>query len=148
MADFIDDEHMRDTVLACADLAGRAGARHFQIGYLHDDVPVAEAGWYAHAQYRGARVQVDNQPGPAEAAEALARRLLTGAQCRCGRLVALSTAGAVAFDGVTLADGSRWSTADARRAGQCLWRRVGARWEPSCPVPSDRPTRRERRRRG
>jgi hypothetical protein len=134
-----------NVVIACADLVGRAGARQFQIGYVHDDVPVDQAGWYAHAQYRGARIQVTDQRGPAQAADALARRILTGAQCRCGRLAALSADGAVAYEDVAMADGTRWTAAEARAAGQCLWRRLGQRWEPSCPTPSDRPTRRERR---
>jgi hypothetical protein len=34
-------------------MAGRAGAREFEIGYLHDDVPLEDAGWYAHVQYQG-----------------------------------------------------------------------------------------------
>lgn len=137
------DPEARNVVVACADLVGRAGARGFQIGYLHDDVPADQAGWYAHAQYRGARITADNHRGPVEAAEALARRLLTGAKCRCGRLVALSRSGAVAFDGTVVADGSRWTVADARSAGQCRWERRGARWEPSCPVPGGRPSRRQ-----
>lgn len=39
-------------MIACVDLVGRCGAREFEIGYLHDDVPVAQAGWYASAFYR------------------------------------------------------------------------------------------------
>lgn len=123
-----------DAVIATADLIGRAGATSFQIGYLHDDVPVAEAGWYAHAQYRGARLIVEDQPGPTEAAEALARRILTGAKCRCGRLVALSDDGALAFDGVLLTDGSRWTVDDAKKAGMCRWTRIGRRWVMGCQV--------------
>lgn len=140
-----DNIEMGEAVIACADLVGRAGARGFQIGYLHDDVPVELAGWYAYAQYQGARITESDHVGPAEAAEALARRLLTGAKCRCGRLVALSRDGARAFNSV-LADGSRFTVEDAQRVGQCLWVRQGRRWEPSCPVPSDRPSRRDRRR--
>jgi hypothetical protein len=125
-----------DAVVAAADLVGRAGAREFEIGYLHDDVPVEEAGWYANAKYRGTRITEENHRGPTEAAEALARRILTGARCRCGKLVALSDDGAVAFDNVTMADGSKWSAKKARKAGQCRWTRVGKRWEPSCDMPS------------
>lgn len=128
----------RNQVLACADLVGRAGARQFEIGYLHDDVPVEEAGWYCHAMYRGARLQVENQPGPAAAASALAQKLLTGAKCRCGRLVALRRGEAFAFFTTRLADGTQWTAGEAASAGQCLWRLVGDRWEPSCPVPVDR----------
>lgn len=98
-----------DMVIACYDLAGRCGATECTIGYLHDDVPVDQAGWYAHAQYRGARITVEDQPSPDAAAYALAVRLLTGGTCRCRRPV-------------TLADD---------RPG-CRWRLVGARWEPSC----------------
>lgn len=122
----------QDAVIACADLVGRAGATEFQIGYLHDDVPADQAGWYAHAQYKGARITAEDHPGPAEAADALACQLLAGARCRCGRLVALSDHGAVAFEG-QMADGSTWSVEEARAAGQCRWRRVGPRWEMGCP---------------
>lgn len=123
-----------DAIIACADLVGRAGATGFQIGYLHDDVPAEEAGWYAHAQYRGARVIAEDHPGPVEAAEALARRLLTGAKCRCGRLVALSDHGALAY-GARLVDGSTWTPEQAAKAGQCRWTRNGRTWTPGCDAP-------------
>lgn len=126
---------MDNIVVACADLVGRAGARGFQIGYLHDDVPADQAGWYAHAQYRGARITTQDHPGPAEAADALARKILTGGRCRCGRLVALDTSGAVACANATMADGSTWTVDQAAAAGQCLWTRTGNRWNPSCPEP-------------
>lgn len=128
----------RDQVIACADLVGRAGARQFEIGYLHEDVPLEQAGWYAHAQYRGARITAENQPGPAAAAMALARKLLTGAKCRCGRLVALRSDEAVAFRKTGMADGTTWTAQEAAKAGQCRWRLAGDRWRPSCPVPADR----------
>jgi hypothetical protein len=104
-----------DVVLACADLVDRAGAASFEIGYLHDDVPIEQAGWYAHAQYRGARITAEDQPSPTGAALALAERLLRGATCRCGAPVTLSDS-----------------------AGGCRWRLVGQRWEPGCdadPLP-------------
>lgn len=125
----------QDRVLACANLVGRSGAREFQIGYLNDEAPHA---WYAHAMFRGARLQVENQAGPAQAAMALAVKILTGAKCRCGRLVALRPGGAVAFRETRMADGTQWSAAEAARAGQCRWRLAGDRWEPSCPVPANR----------
>jgi len=121
-----------DALVACADLVGRTGAKHFQIGYLHDDVSAEDAGWYAHAQYKGARITEENHRGPVEAAEALARRLLTSARCRCGKLAALSDAGAMVYGGAHLVDGSTWNAEDARRAGQCRWTRVGSRWEMGC----------------
>jgi hypothetical protein len=123
-----------DAVVAAADLAGRAGATSFEIGYLHDGVPAEEAGWYAHAQYRGTRVTEDGR-GPVEAAEALARRLLTGAKCKCGRLVALSGRGAVVHGGQRMADGSSFTPEQASAAGQCRWTRMGRRWEPGCDAP-------------
>lgn len=119
-----------DAVVACADLAGRTGATGFQIGYLSDDPP---HGWYAYAQYRGARISADDQPGPSEAADALSRRLLQGARCQhCKGLVTLSGDGAFAFRKATLTDGTTWDAADAARAPQCRWRRMGARWARGC----------------
>lgn len=128
-------DEQRNQVIACADLVGRAGARQFEIGYLNDDPPHA---WYAHAMYRGARIQVENHDDPAAAAMALAEKLLTGAQCRCGRLVALRGDGAVAFQKTRLADGTDWTAKQAAKAGQCRWRLAGGRWEPSCPAPANR----------
>lgn len=102
-----------DALIACVDLVGRAGASGFDIGYLHDDVPVEQAGWWAAAYYQGARIQVDDHQSPTLAAQALAERLLRGATCRCGQLVALS----------------------GGRDG-CRWRLVGAKWEPGCDAPA------------
>jgi hypothetical protein len=127
----------QDAIVAAADLVGRTGARELQVGYLHDGVPAEDAAWYAHAQYRGARIIEENHRGPGEALDALARRLLGGARCRCGALVALSDRGAVAFPG-RMADGSTWGEGAIRAAGQCRWTLVGSRWEPSCPEPVDR----------
>lgn len=122
----------QDAMTACADLVGRTGARELEIGYLHDDVPADQAAWYAHAKYRGARITADDHRGPVEAVEALARRLLTGAQCKCGRLVALSDDGAVAFDSAHLTDGTEWNAEHAAAAGQCRWTRNGNRWVSAC----------------
>lgn len=125
-----------DAVKACVDLVGRSGGRGFQIGYLHDDVPAAEAGWWAHAQFQGARISVEKQPGPAAAASALAVEVLTGAKCQCGSLVQLFDGGAT-FRGTrnsaaTLADGTTWAAAEAEAAGQCRWVREGPRWVKGC----------------
>lgn len=107
-----DIDMNEDAVIACMDLVGRAGARDFQIGYLHDDVPMEKAGWYATAFYQVARISADDHQSPTLAAMALAERLLRGATCRCR-------------EPVTLSDG---------RAG-CRWRLVGAKWEPGCDAP-------------
>ena len=121
-----------DAVIACADLAGRTGAKEFQVGYLHDDVPVEQAGWYAHAQYQGARISAGDRASPDEACDALARKLLTGAQCQhCKGLVALGDDGAAAYPGL-MANGKRWTEAEIRAAGGCRWRRMGDRWVRGC----------------
>jgi hypothetical protein len=104
-----------DVVAACANLTDRCGASGFEIGYLHDDVPVEQAGWHASAEFKGARIMVEDQQSPTMAAFALAARLLTGAQCKCGRPV-------------TMTDD---------RPG-CRWRLMGPRWEPGCSAPAVR----------
>ena len=124
-----DDE---DRLIAAAELVGRTGARGLEIGYLHDDVPAEDAAWYAQAQYQGSRIITENHTNPIEAAEALAVRLLTGAKCRCGRLVALSDDGALAFRKPVMSDGSQFTAEQAAQAGLCRWRRRGARWSAAC----------------
>jgi hypothetical protein len=104
-----------DAVIACADLVGRTGASGFEIGFLHEDVPVEDAGWYAVAFYRGARITTDERRNPSEAAMALSERLLRDAACRCGRRVALS----------------------GSQPGRCRWRLMGATWEPGCDAVAD-----------
>jgi hypothetical protein len=131
-------------VVAAADLCGRAGARQFQIGYLHEDVPAHEAGWFAHAQFRGARITAEDHSSPGDAAEALALKLLTGARCACGKLVQLTPGGALAFRRPRMADGTTWTAEEAAAAGQCRWRRVGPRWYKGCgdvPAAADAFTR-------
>lgn len=105
------DDLNEDVIKACADLVGRAGASGFEIGYVHDDVPVEDAQWYAYASYQGARLMAQDHRSPSAAALALAERLLSGAICRCRRPVSLSEV-----------------------APGCRWRLRGARWEPSCDV--------------
>jgi hypothetical protein len=102
-----------DAVVACVHLVERAGAREFELGYLHDDVPVEEAGWWAAAHYQGARISVGERRSPSEAAMALAERLLWKATCRCRKPVALS----------------------GEDPGRCRWRLMGPRWEPGCDDP-------------
>jgi hypothetical protein len=122
----------QDAVTACADLVGRTGATGLEIGYLNDDPPHL---WYAHAQFRGARISVEDQPGPVEAADALCRRLLAGAQCQhCHGLVALSDDGAFAYRSATMVNGRKWTAEEAAAAGQCRWRRMGDRWVRGCEV--------------
>lgn len=108
--------HVNDDILAaCIDLVERTGSTGFEIGYLHDDVPIEQAAWWAHAAYQGARIAVENQTSPTNAALALAQRLLNGATCRCGKLVTLSDT-----------------------TPGCRWRLIGQRWEPGCTAPAVR----------
>lgn len=105
----------QDALTAAMDLVGRTGARQFEFGYLHEDVPVEEADWWAHAQYRGVRISVEHKQGPIEAVEALARRLLDGGLCRrCGQPIRLSDEGQ-----------------------GCRWTRNGPKWTPGCDLPID-----------
>jgi hypothetical protein len=121
-----------DAVKACADLAGRTGAKSFECGYVHENVPPEQAGWYAVAMFKGTRIAAEDKTSPAEACDALAARLLSGAQCQhCRKLVTLNPAGAVAHD-VTLLSGVKWTAAEQAKAGLCHWTRNSARWERGC----------------
>lgn len=171
-----------DAIRAAAGLVGRSGAKEFQVGYTggdEDDSPCADCAivkdahgyglpewvpphefrpepirWFAHAQYRGSRITVEDQAGPVEAVEALARRILDGAECRCGRLVALSDDGAMIYPGSVRPDGTVMTderVAELTRRGQCRWTREGSHWVGACGAgkqPSTRtgPNREDRRR--
>lgn len=124
------DKYDEDAFVAAVTLIGHTGAKEFEIGYLHPDVPIQKAAWWAKAQYQGARIMVEQHISPVDAAEALAERILTGGKCTwCEGLIALNSE-------------------DAK--GQCLWRRIGRRWEPGCihghstapKAPKDRAARR------
>lgn len=124
-----------DRLIAAVDLAGRAGARGLEIGYLNEDP--ADPGWYAFAQYAGARIIAEGHATPVAAAEALARDLMTGARCAgCGRLVSLDGISAFAFTRGTLADGTVTTAAEeqarAAERGLCHWTRAGRRWDGAC----------------
>jgi hypothetical protein len=123
-----------DAIKACADLVGRMGAREFHIGHVREGVPVDEAGWFAHALFRGGeKIGVDEHLGPTEAADALCERLMTGAQClACKSVVQFRDEGAVVYEKSTLLDGRRWDAEDAKRAGLCRWRRIGPKWVRGC----------------
>jgi hypothetical protein len=145
----MDDEALSAGVM----LVGNTGARSFECGYLHDDVPTEEAAWYATAAYNGVKIIAENHPGPVAAVEALAEKLLTGARCQwCQGLVSLRDDGATAYPGSGMADGSTMpeSVEEITALGLCRWRRHGPRWEPGClhgestapGAPHDRATRR------
>lgn len=100
-----------DATIACADLCARIGATSFEVGCLDDDVPVEQARWYAHAQFRGSRVTVEDKRSPDEAADALAERLLRGGRCTlCDRIVTLVVV----------------------HETRCTWWRDGSAWVRGC----------------
>lgn len=122
-----------DRLIAAVDLVGRSGARNFEVGYLHDDVPAIQAAWWASARYKGTIIMVENEPDPWSAAEHLAVKLLTGGQCQgCGGLVALEELGGFAFFNATLVDGRSWTALEAVEAGLCRWERKGDKWIAGC----------------
>lgn len=120
------EEQKSDEVMACANLVERTGALGFEIGFLD------ETSWWATARYKGAKIMVEGNSSPDEAARALAKKLLRGARCACGKLASLSPFGAVALRSATMADGSVFTIEEARRAGQCLWQLKDGRWVPAC----------------
>jgi len=108
LPDTLDDQ----ALIAGVDLVGRSGATDFEVGYLHDDVPLEKADWYAHAKYRGARITVEHFRGPVQAVEALARKVLHGGQCtHCHRTIRLGGHG---------------------NNKVCRWQREGAKWLRGC----------------
>jgi hypothetical protein len=109
----------RDALIAGCDLVGRSGALGLECGYLHDDVPLEEASWYATARYHGAKLIVENHRSPVDAVEALARRILGGGTCaHCLKPVQLD---------------------DRLALTGCRWTRQGARWARGCEPTSPQP---------
>lgn len=99
-----------DAVVAIADLVHRLGGKFFEIGYLHDNVPMLEAGWYATATYHGAKVIAEGET-PWMAADGLAIKLLSGGRCsHCDKTV----------------------TVTGRSPKKCVWYRDGNRWDRGC----------------
>lgn len=112
-------EGQLDMILQAADMAARMGARSFQIGWTTDDVPIEEMGWYAHAQFRGARITAEST-GPAEACDALVKQLQERATCfACRRTVAWGKRERARL----LSEGTPY----------CPWKVKAGRWEPGCP---------------
>ena len=127
----LTDERDRALLLAAVDLIGRTGSIDFEVGYTDDDPALAT--WWAAARYRGARIMVEHHPGPVQAATALALRLMSGATCRCGRLVRIA--------------GQR-GPKGGRSCRYSLTQRPGVlgglRWVPGCkvaPIPITEATR-------
>ena len=124
-----------DALVAAVDLIGRTGARQLHItDGGDDDSPPGIPTWHASAMFQGARIFAEWHPGPVEAAEALACKLITGARCAwCGGLTTLSDDGATAFVGSTFAHTGEVLTEElARSLPQCRWTRQGKEWVRGC----------------
>lgn len=114
--------------MAAVELIGRTGAAEFQFGWLHDNVPFAEAGWYAKARWGGQMVTAEDHVGPVEATDALASKLVEGGMCtHC-------------FKPMTLVDDDpakcRWAL---EQSGRFLYKRgCEAEFPDDGPVPTTR----------
>lgn len=138
-----------DALRAGVDMIGRTGARSLEFGYLHEGVPVEQAGWWATALYRGTKLSSEGHRSAEEAVNGLAQRLLTGAKCtHCGGLISLFTEGGIAHAGpdgeITLLDGSKWNLSEITRF--CRYRRIGPRWVRGCERPGARGRKSKRKR--
>jgi hypothetical protein len=96
-----------DAMVALAELVGRSGASTFEV-FEDEDGRVL-----AVVHFQGARVMMDGANGN-EVALKMATRLLTGAQCKCTKLVTLDP---------------------AFSKNGCHWRLEGRSWQPGCDAP-------------
>lgn len=123
-------------ILACAEMAGRTGGQGFELGWARDGVPTDKAGWYAQADYTALgkphRVRVADLPGPAQACRAFLAQVLDGGRCtHCRRITSTNPAGVMGGDRMLL-DGTRFTDAEQRAGGICVWRRDGIHWKRGC----------------
>lgn len=119
----MDIATQRRHVLALTHLADRAGARDLEVGYLHDDVPIEEAAWWARVGYQGAHLTSENHASPGDAALGLATKIIEGSLCRCRRRAS-----------TILAEGA----SDGQGGEICRWTLIEDRWTPGCdadPIP-------------
>lgn len=117
----LPDEHLH-AIVAAAGLVGRSGGKAFNVGYLDETPRMEDARWWASAEYRGAKVIIDEQQSPALACELLARRILEGGRCaHCRQRVTLKQVRS-SFGNFNVAGGTR----------HCRWFRVGPRWFRGC----------------
>lgn len=125
-----------DRLVAAVEVIGRGAANGLELGWTNDDDDPLPGYWYATASWRGVKVIVEQQFGPAEAAEELALKVIAGGQCvHCGRMVTArivddavslvySVPGHPRLDPAALAE---FGTGDL-----CLWRRAGRHWLRGC----------------
>jgi hypothetical protein len=128
----MSEEEVSNYIHATTDLIGRSGASGFMIGCMDTNAPIAEAKWYVQAEYKGARIFVENMETPWAAMLTMTERLLTGAKCKCGKLVATTDDGAFAFSNPTMTDGESFTVEQAQAAGFCRWRLARDKWIPGC----------------
>lgn len=124
-------EDVTDYVHATTKLIEKSGASGFNIGYTDPENP-HNSKWYVEAYYDGARIMVDNLESPWAAMLVITNRILTGAKCKCGRLVATNDEGAYALSNPVMADGESFTVDQAKAAGMCRWRLVRDSWVPGC----------------
>lgn len=105
----------QDAVDAALNLFHRAGAKEVEFGYTDPEKlkPGEAVTWYAWmALHDGEKIMVSDKPGPVEALETLARRIINGARCTyCLHVMSLS---------------------GKPRAGICRWTRQGDQWVRGC----------------
>lgn len=120
-----------DSAYADVNLLAELDVDTYAFGCLNEAAD-SDTRWYAFADLSGIRVAVEGRTSAPSALDALVLRLLTGARCECGKLVAFADDGAYAYSRAVLSDGSEWTLPAAAAAGQCRWRRVGTRWHSAC----------------
>lgn len=129
-------DYDEEALVAATMLIGHTGAKSLEFGYLNEQArTVAEADWWAHAEYQGQRITVEHYDDPVRCIEDLAARLLTSALCKwCDGLITTRDDGTFVWPGAGMLDGSELpKDEEALRAlGSCRWRRYGPRWEPGC----------------
>lgn len=102
-----------DAVIAAVHLVDRCGATAFDYGYAKDTPRSEDAQWWAKAEFGVRAIMVKDYRSPVEAIEGLARRLMDGAMCKCGKQVALEGAD----------------------PAMCRWTRNGRSWDAGCDAP-------------
>jgi hypothetical protein len=118
-------------LLAAVEGLGRAAANSLELGWTHDDGP-RPGEWYASARYKGARVIVENQHGPDDAAEALLFKVAAGGECvHCGSTITVSSNGlTLTISGHPVLDEDVLE--ETGTSGLCVWKRDGAHWLRGC----------------
>ena len=117
-------------IVGTLNAIGRTGARQVEFGHLDDTEHVADARWWATAQYRGAKVSCDGQDSPAAAVLGLYGMLVAGGTCTtCGRTVALRHTTDGLVDGARMRRG-RYETRRIRKApgAYCTRECVNGEW--------------------